>query len=149
MFGNLTFRNIYNPLFIITLMVKEGVNKWLVLLVVLIALSLVVGLISLNVLYGINNKTELKGSLASSNFITRLHDYKSGCSVSFDSNYNPSCLDNCLEEHYTCLFDSCKKHYGCLGSYGPTTCNNQRSIDDDFCYFENEECEKECSGYNY
>jgi hypothetical protein len=43
---------------------KEITKKWLVLLIVLVVLSLVMDLLSLNVLYDINNRTELKGELA-------------------------------------------------------------------------------------
>jgi len=46
-------------------MVKEDVTKkWLVLLIVLVALSLVVDLLSLNVLYGFSGKNDLEGELA-------------------------------------------------------------------------------------
>ena len=46
-------------------MVKENSEKkWFVLLVILVALSLVVELISLNVLYGITNNLSLSGELA-------------------------------------------------------------------------------------
>ena len=81
-------RNIYKPLSIMFSMAeKESAKKWLALLVVLVALSLVIDLLSLNVLYGINNTASSgSGELAASPY--------------------RSCFDGCMDgAQYDCVYD--------------------------------------------
>ena len=127
---------------------KDVTKKLLVLLVILVALSLVVDLVSLNVLYGISNKTGLKGSLASESY-TRFYDYASGCDAVFYPDHESSCLDDCLYDFYACKFNACTTEFSCRDSLSSEICSKQQGIGDDFCYFENEECEKGCNPYYY
>jgi len=76
-------------------MVKEDVTKkWLVLLIVLVALSLVVDLLSLNVLYSIGDGGNLEGELAES-------PYDDSCV--FD------CIWDCIDQTYL-SYGQCKQH---------------------------------------
>jgi len=67
---------------------KDVTKKWLMLLIVLVALSLVVDLLSLNVLYGIGKESSSSGSLASSPY--------------------RDCFDSCMDgAQYDCV-DTCE-----------------------------------------
>ena len=96
---------------------KENTKKWLVLLVVLVAISLVVDLLSLNVLYGISEAGGLEGELRTEAYYT--YSYK-------DDPYFEDCYDDCVE-------DSCSDYCGdyedpyyteCLGDCKDIDCTD-------------------------
>jgi hypothetical protein len=82
-------RNIYKLFFVIISMVEKDVTKkWLVLLIVLVALSLVVDLLSLNVLYSIGKESSDPGA---GELFSEYRDCFDGCMEG--SQYD--CVDTC------------------------------------------------------
>ena len=107
-------------------MVKENSEKkWLVLLVILVAIVLVVELLSLNVLYGLANSSALGGELATTYASSsssgsndpcfacdKKHDAcdrdcKTGCQKSSDPDCLPKCQAVCDSAHNNCDAAAC------------------------------------------
>ena len=118
---------------------KEGAKKWLVLLVILFALSLVVDLLSLNVLYTISSSGDLGGELGLMAVSSSSSSWKDDACVAF-------CSDDCSgfwSEYKSSCDSNCKTQYGgpaysvelkkCLSKCKATT-------------WTNEECAADCRG---
>lgn len=109
-------------------MAKEGVTKkLLVLLVIIVALSLVIDLLSLNILYKISkSESGLEGELAQ---VSR-SNCESGCYR--NNNYQPG-LNNCLRG---CCSTECGQQRGeCLG----------RGLSATHCLEEERRCNDDCN----
>jgi len=102
---------------------KESAKKWLALLVVLVALSLVIDLLSLNVLYGINNAASSgSGELAAVSPYRSCYD---GCmdGAQYDCVYD--CAYGTSSECYCCEWrveESCRTSCGKSARKKPTQC---------------------------
>lgn len=99
---------------------KKSDNKWLILLIVIVVLSLVVKLLSLNVLYSLRESqmsgsmANLKGELANSHYsfcVDQCHK------TSYSGEQLTNCLKNCCEDE--CMLE----RMDC--GYSPTHCNEE------------------------
>lgn len=160
-------RNIYKPLLIRGVMAeKRSEKKLIVLLVVLVAASLVVDLLSLHVLYSLDNMQGLKGSLATTPpWYTEYYDpdlgrfydsdFESGCDVVISLDSVDSCMRDCFIALGSCKFDACEEEFDCekaarreqlyysreLGFEAmPGFCSYQRDSAEETCDVEYENC---------
>ncbi len=130
---------------------KKSEKKLLAILVVLVAVSLVVDLLSLNVLYNVADESGLKGSLATSSgsynypddpYRVRYRDAESGCEEVVYLDSVDSCMRDCFRNLAACKFDACVEEFNCEedGYAMPGFCSSQLDLEEQTCEVRYENC---------